>query len=301
MSAIKESFGSGGGGLAVADRDGVSLAIAMRDMADDLAALNAALGLGATDPVWLTAEAVAAHAWAGTARGVILAVEGTTATSAGPKALQQSGTPSAGEVTVSYALGVPSLLFNATDAVTVASVLFMPFDVDAQWLTGETVTSHVWTGPGRGIVVSVEGTTGTSAGVKELQRSATPSAGDVRLQYTAGVPTLTFNTADAITVAAILFIPFATREVAWLDAETVTTNVWTADGKGDIVAVEGVTGSSVGIKTVQESASPSAGEVTLSFAAGVPTLTFEATDAITVADILFLPFRPDVTLLTTKG
>lgn len=40
MGTIKESFGSGGTGLDVKDRDGGSTAIHLRDVADDLAELR---------------------------------------------------------------------------------------------------------------------------------------------------------------------------------------------------------------------------------------------------------------------
>ncbi len=124
MGAIKEDFGSGGAGLAVKDGDGVSTASLFRDVADDLADLNG--GAGLTDPDWLTAETVAANAWTATEKGHVIAAEGTTGSAVGVKTIQQSGSPAAGAVTLSYASGVPTLTFNAADAITVASILFVP-------------------------------------------------------------------------------------------------------------------------------------------------------------------------------
>jgi hypothetical protein len=124
MGAIKEDFGSGGGGLAVADRDGVSVASLFRDVADDLADLNG--GAGLTDPDWLTGETVTTHVWTAAEKGFVAAVEGTTGSSVGVKTIQQSGSPAAGAVTLSFAAGVPTLTFNATDAITAASILFVP-------------------------------------------------------------------------------------------------------------------------------------------------------------------------------
>lgn len=124
MSAIKTDFGSGGSGLAVKDGDGVSLAIALRDVADDLADLNG--GAGLTDPDWLTGEAVTTNVWTGPGKGFVAAAEGTTGSSTGVKTIQQSGAPAAGAVTLSFTLGVPTLTFNAADAITIASVLFVP-------------------------------------------------------------------------------------------------------------------------------------------------------------------------------
>lgn len=124
MAEIKEEFGSGGSGLAVADRDGVSTAIAFRDIADDLADLNG--GAGLTDPDWLAGETVTAHVWTAAEKGHVVAVEGTTGSSTGVKTIQQSGSPAAGAVTLSFAAGVPTLTFNAADAITDASILFVP-------------------------------------------------------------------------------------------------------------------------------------------------------------------------------
>lgn len=73
------------------------------------------------------------------------------------------------------------------------------------WQSGLAVTTHVLIMPSAGAVLAVEGTTASSAGVKHAQFSAAPGAGFVQVEYdAAGIPTLTFNAADAVTVAAVM-------------------------------------------------------------------------------------------------
>ncbi len=78
-----------------------------------------------------------------------------------------------------------------------------PADLD--WQTGLTVSSDAVTLSAAGPVLAVEATTATSAGPKQMQSSASPSAGAVRVEYDAdGIATLTFNGTDAVTAAAVL-------------------------------------------------------------------------------------------------
>lgn len=79
---------------------------------------------------------------------------------------------------------------------------------DAAWTTGITVSSHAATLATAGFVIAVEATTATSAGAKQMQYSASPAAGYVRVEYSdAGVATLTFNATDAVTECAVVVIP----------------------------------------------------------------------------------------------
>ncbi len=74
-----------------------------------------------------------------------------------------------------------------------------------EWDTGVVVTANAVTLTLPGHVIAVEGTTGSSTGPKQLQFSASPAAGFVRVEYSAiGIATLTFEATDAITAAAIL-------------------------------------------------------------------------------------------------
>jgi hypothetical protein len=72
------------------------------------------------------------------------------------------------------------------------------------WQTPLAVSAHTLVLPNPGVVVAVEALAGSSAGPKAIINTATPAAGRVRVVYSAtGIPTLTFNTADAITSAAV--------------------------------------------------------------------------------------------------
>ena len=116
MVAIPENFGNGGTGL-VRTHGSPALADILRGLADDA---NGA-------PVVLSALAVAAHVVTLAVPGRVLAVEATTATSAGAKVRKVEGTLAAGEYSVAYSAdGIATITFEATDAVTVAAVEISP-------------------------------------------------------------------------------------------------------------------------------------------------------------------------------
>jgi hypothetical protein len=119
MSEIRTDFGAGGANLQPGHGD-PDLASALRDVADDLADFDGA------SAAWSDELTVTAHEVTLSKRGVPVAVEATTATSAGVKQMQYSGSPAAGFVTVAFTAGVATLTFNATDAVTGARVLMAP-------------------------------------------------------------------------------------------------------------------------------------------------------------------------------
>lgn len=118
MSEIKENFGAGGVGLQPG-HGSPDLATALRDIADDLADFDGA----AAD--WSAELVVAANVVTLAKRGVPLAVEATTAGSAGVKAIVYSA-PAAGEVQATFAAGVATLTFAGADTVTGARVLVAP-------------------------------------------------------------------------------------------------------------------------------------------------------------------------------
>ena len=81
-----------------------------------------------TIPVETTGVAVSAHVATLAAAGYVVGVTATTATAAGGKIMQSAASPAAGFVRVVYsAAGVATLTFNATDNVTVASVVVIPW------------------------------------------------------------------------------------------------------------------------------------------------------------------------------
>lgn len=71
------------------------------------------------------------------------------------------------------------------------------------WQAGIAVTANVATLGKAGYVFAIEATAATSPGPKSQIQSGSPAAGQVDVQYDAdGVPTLTFNGADAVTECA---------------------------------------------------------------------------------------------------
>lgn len=81
-------------------------------------------GQNANNPIdWQIGIAVLTHVVTLAKSGFVLVVEATAASSTGAKGQIQSGSPAVGEVDVAYdAEGVPTLTFNATDAVTECAV-----------------------------------------------------------------------------------------------------------------------------------------------------------------------------------
>ena len=80
----------------------------------------------------------------------------------------------------------------------------------------------------------------------------------------------------------------------WQSGAAVAADVLALTAAGPVLAVVGTAGNSTGPKSMVNAA-PGAGEVQVAYDAnGVPTLTFDGTDAITVADVfqLALPTIP---------
>jgi hypothetical protein len=82
---------------------------------------------GSGIPAWTTGITVTTHVAVLATAGWVIAVEGTTGDSVGPKQMVQSGSPAQGEVDVQYdADGVATLTFNTTDAITACAVVVRP-------------------------------------------------------------------------------------------------------------------------------------------------------------------------------
>jgi hypothetical protein len=81
------------------------------------------------------------------------------------------------------------------------------------WTTGVAVAGDTATLATAGRVLAVDATTATAAGGKTLQLQGTPAAGTVQVTYdSAGIPTLTFNGTDAVTVAAVMQLGYGGDE-----------------------------------------------------------------------------------------
>jgi hypothetical protein len=76
------------------------------------------------------------------------------------------------------------------------------------WSTGLAVAADVLGLPQPGYVMAVEATIGAAVGPKQQVQNGAPAAGEVNVSFDAnGVATLTFNAADAITEAAVTWMP----------------------------------------------------------------------------------------------
>lgn len=118
MAGIPSDYGTGGSGILSAPSGSTrypAISTVLRDVADDLNASSGGV------PDWVTGADVTTDVLALTVPGWILSVEATAATSAGPKQLV-IGAPDAGQAQLVYdANGVPTITFNAADAVTEAA------------------------------------------------------------------------------------------------------------------------------------------------------------------------------------
>lgn len=120
MSAIPENYGSGGAQMTPGDSAGQpELATVLREVADDFGALNPI-------PAWAAGIVVAAHTVTLPTAGAVVAVDGDTGAAAGGKRMTNAA-PAAGEVQVVYDVaGIPTLNFNAADAITQCAVVQLP-------------------------------------------------------------------------------------------------------------------------------------------------------------------------------
>ena len=88
------------------------------------------------------------------------------------------------------------------------------------WQAAVAVATDVVKLPLPGRVISVEGTTGNTVGPKSIIQSGTPAVLQVDVKYdAAGIPTLTFNGTDAITVCAVDQLTVGATLRATLDTE----------------------------------------------------------------------------------
>ncbi len=130
MATIIEGYGKGLRIVPGHSGDDPAIDEVLRDLANDVGDLAG----GLTD--WTAELTVTAHVLILSRAGVPVAIEATTATSAGVKQAQHSGSPAAGFVTVAFTDGVATLTFEATDAVTGARVLLSPAPASVRSLAG---------------------------------------------------------------------------------------------------------------------------------------------------------------------
>lgn len=80
----------------------------------------------------------------------------------------------------------------------------------------------------------------------------------------------------------------------WQTGIAVTSNAVTLAGAGRVLTVEATAGTAAGPKQIVSTAAPAAGRVRVQYsAAGVPTLTFNGTDAITACAVQQLGYSGD--------
>lgn len=114
MSGVPSDFGSGGSGLTPKGSSGSP------SLQELLEGLNSV-------PAWETGIVVDTNVAVMTTAGFVMAVEGTTGNTTGPKAQIQSTGPATLQVDVQYdAAGIATLTFNGTDAITVCAVVILP-------------------------------------------------------------------------------------------------------------------------------------------------------------------------------
>lgn len=156
------------------------------------------------------------------------------------------------------------------------------------YTAGVVVTTHVATLAVAGYVLCVEATAGSSAGVKTIITTGTPGDGQVKVVYTDGVATLTFDTSDAVTAATVLIL--GTGPTAAYSSLVVASHTVTMSGLvGYVAAVEATAASATGPKAIITTGTPGDGQVKVTYASGVPTLLFDTSDAVTAASVLFIP------------
>lgn len=158
-------------------------------------------------PVETTGVSVSSNACTLATAGHVISVSATTADSAGGKGMQSNASPGAGKVRVQYdSAGIATLTFNATDNVSVASVVVIPLAKDEVTVTYSGAGVATLTFAAADAITACAALIrkkGSLQAVKEIIHTGTPGPGQVKVTYAAGVPTLLFNTADNVTVAAV--------------------------------------------------------------------------------------------------
>lgn len=120
--------------------------------------------------------------------------------------------------------------------------------------------------------------------------SAAGAAAGSAAAWTTGVTVMT-NTATLGTAGRVSVVHATTQTglfPAWTSGVAVTSHMVTLSDPGYVIAVEATTADSAGAKQIQFSGSPGAGFVQVAYdAAGIATLTFNATDNVSVAAVVF--------------
>lgn len=86
----------------------------------------------------------------------------------------------------------------------------------------------------------------------------------------------------------------------WRTGVTVTTHVAVMPVKGVVVAVHATTATSAGPKQQLSTGTAAAGQVTVTYSAGVATLTFNTTDAVTACAVVMVDQVEDATADTVR-
>lgn len=86
----------------------------------------------------------------------------------------------------------------------------------------------------------------------------------------------------------------------WRTGVTVTTHVAVMPVKGVVVAVHATTATSAGPKQQLSTGVAAAGQVTVAYTAGVATLTFNTTDAVTACAVVMVEQVEDATADTVR-
>jgi hypothetical protein len=158
----------------------------------------------------------------------------------------------------SSALTVTANAYAHTRAATVVAVQAVTSDIPSAipaWSAALAVTTDVLVMSRPGWIVAAHGVAGGTAGPKQMIYSGVPATGEVLVEYdAAGIATLTFNDGtDDITSARVMVID-----------------------------------ASLGALKVIHTGTAGPGEVKVTYASGVPTLTFAAGDAVTAARAQFI-------------
>ena len=112
---------------------------------------------------------------------------------------------------------------------------------------------------------------------------------DIPDNFGSGGSGLTPNGSSS-TPALVDYLQALNSVPAWATGVAVTTHVAVMTTAGFVVAVEATTATAAGPKVQIQSGSPAAGQVDVQYdAAGIATLTFNATDAATVCAVVILP------------
>lgn len=107
--------------------------------------------------------------------------------------------------------------------------------------------------------------------------------------------------APALVSALDANLPLAARDANETEIAVASNTSGALDYAGEVLQVEVTAGGSTGVKTIVTGA-PSAGECQVTYSsAGVPTLTFNAADAVTECEVVMNKLPPDYKTRMAEG